>query len=54
MVVSGEDLNSVLPVLGLFGAAAFRLVPAVSRMVTMVQSSSVNRPVVNELFHELA
>jgi ABC-type multidrug transport system fused ATPase/permease subunit len=54
MVVSGEDLNNVLPVLGLFGAAAFRLVPAVSRMVTMVQTIAVNRPIVNELFHDLA
>ena len=54
MVVSGEDLNSVLPVLGLFGAAAFRLVPAVSRMVSMVQTIAVNRPVVKELFHDLA
>ena len=54
MVVSGEDLNSVLPVLGLFGAAAFRLVPAVSRMVSQVQTISVNRPIVNELFHDLA
>jgi len=54
MVVSGEDLNSVLPILGLFGAAAFRLVPAVSRMVSMVQTIAVNRPIVNELFHDLA
>ena len=53
MVVSGEDLNSVLPVLGLFGAAAFRLVPAVGRMVTMVQTISQSQPVVHELFHDL-
>ena len=54
MVLSGEDLNSVLPVLGLFGAAAFRLVPAVGRMVSNLQTIAVNRPVVNELFHDLA
>jgi ABC-type multidrug transport system fused ATPase/permease subunit len=54
MVVSGEDLNSVLPVLGLFGAAAFRLVPAVARMVQMVQTIAINRPIVNELFHDLS
>ena len=53
MVVSGEDLNSVLPVLGLFGAAAFRLVPAVSRMVTMVQTIAQSQPVVKELFQDL-
>jgi ABC-type multidrug transport system fused ATPase/permease subunit len=53
MVVSGENLNSVLPVLGLFGAAAFRLVPAVGRMVTMVQTISQSQPVVHELFHDL-
>jgi ABC-type multidrug transport system fused ATPase/permease subunit len=54
MVVSGEDLNSVLPVLGLFGAAAFRLVPAVSSIVTCVQTITINRPIVNELFHDLS
>jgi ABC-type multidrug transport system fused ATPase/permease subunit len=54
MVVSGKDLSSVLPVLGLFGAAAFRLVPAVSRMVIMVQTIAINRPIVNELFHDLS
>ncbi len=54
MVVAGKDLNSVLPVLGLFGAAAFRLVPAVSRMVSMVQTIAINRPIVNELFHDLS
>ena len=54
MVVSGEDLSNVLPVLGLFGAAAFRLVPAVSRIVTMVQTIAINRPIVNELFHDLS
>jgi ABC-type multidrug transport system fused ATPase/permease subunit len=53
MVVSGQQLAEVLPVLGLFGAAAFRLVPAVSRMVAMVQTITVNRPVVRELFHDL-
>ena len=54
MVVSGKDLSSVLPVLGPFGAAAFRLVPAVSRMVIMVQTIAINRPIVNELFHDLS
>ena len=53
MVVSGQELADVLPVLGLFGAAAFRLVPAVSRMVAMVQTITVNRPVVRELFRDL-
>jgi ABC-type multidrug transport system fused ATPase/permease subunit len=53
MVVSGRQLVDVLPVLGLFGAAAFRLVPAISRMVAMIQSISVNRPVVRELYVDL-
>ena len=53
MVVSGKDLNDVLPVLGLFGAAAFRLVPAVSRMVTCAQTIALNRPIVKELFQDL-
>ena len=53
MVVSGDKLNDVLPVLGLFGAAAFKLVPAVSRVVACLQTIALNRPIVNELFNDL-
>lgn len=54
MVGSGKDLTSILPVLGLFGAAAFRLLPAVNRVMTSLQTIAANRPMVDDLYHDLA
>jgi ABC-type multidrug transport system fused ATPase/permease subunit len=54
MVFSGTEVKSILPVLGLFGAAAFRLLPAVSRVISNVQIITVNRPVVEELYGDLS
>ncbi|MEK7291829.1 MAG: ABC transporter ATP-binding protein [Actinomycetota bacterium] len=54
MVASGEDLTAILPVLGLFAAAAFRLLPAVNRVVNNLQIINVSRPMVDDLHHDLA
>jgi ABC-type multidrug transport system fused ATPase/permease subunit len=54
MVGSGKDLTSILPVLGLFGAAAFRLLPAVNRLITSLQTINANRPLVDDLYRDLA
>jgi ABC-type multidrug transport system fused ATPase/permease subunit len=54
MVLSGQSLANVLPVLGLFGAAAFRLIPAVGRTMSMLQTIALNRPVLRDLHRDLA
>jgi ABC-type multidrug transport system fused ATPase/permease subunit len=54
MVGSGKDLASILPVLGLFGAAAFRLLPAVNRLITSLQTINSNRPLVDDLYRDLS
>ena len=54
MVGSGKDLTSILPVLGLFGAAAFRLLPAVNRLITSLQTINSNRPLVDDLYRDLS
>ena len=54
MVGSGRELDSVLPVLGLFGAAAFRLLPAVNRLIASMQLITVNRVLVEDLYRDLA
>ena len=54
MVFSGQGLDDVLPVLGLFGAAAFRLIPAVGRMMSMFQTFALSRPVLRDLSRDLA
>ena len=47
MVLSGQELTNTLPVIGLFGAAAFRLLPAVNRSIIGAQTINHSRPLVN-------
>ena len=53
MVLSGEELTGILPVLGLFGAAAFRLLPAVNRSILSAQTINLNRPLVDSVAADL-
>ena len=54
MVFSGQGLAEVLPVLGLFGAAAFRLIPAVGRTMSLLQTFALSRPVLRDTHRDLA
>jgi ABC-type multidrug transport system fused ATPase/permease subunit len=54
MVFSGQGLVEVLPVLGLFGAAAFRLIPAVGRTMSLLQTFALSRPVLRDTHRDLA
>jgi len=47
------DIANVLPVLGLFAAAAFRLLPSANRMVQSIQTVRFAAPIVNLLHEEL-
>jgi ABC-type multidrug transport system fused ATPase/permease subunit len=53
MVAQGRPLTSVLPTLGLFAAAAFRVLPSVNRILTSVQSLRFGVPAINTLHAEL-
>ena len=53
MLAQGRDAASILPTLGLFAAAAFRLMPSVSRVLGAVQSLRYSRPAINLMFEEL-
>ena len=53
MVLLDSELAEILPVLGLFGAAAFRLLPAVNRLINNFQIINVSRPQVDEVFDDL-
>jgi ABC-type multidrug transport system fused ATPase/permease subunit len=53
MVLLDSERPEILPVLGLFGAAAFRLLPAVNRLISNFQIINVSRPQVNEVFEDL-
>lgn len=54
MVMRGKSVDTLLPTLGLFAAAAFRLMPSVNRVLGAVQSVRFSIPVVDTLLHELA
>lgn len=54
MVGSGRELTDILPVLGLFAAAAFRLLPAVNRVINNLQIINLTRPMVDEIYLDLA
>ena len=53
MVMAGDGLSNILPVLGLFGASAFRLLPAVNRTINNFQMINVSKPLINVLFSDL-
>jgi len=53
MLAQNRALEAVLPTLGLFAAAAFRIMPSVSRVLGAVQSLHYGLPVIDLLHTEL-
>jgi ABC-type multidrug transport system fused ATPase/permease subunit len=53
MRAQGRDIDSVLPTLGLFAAAAFRIAPSANRLIVSIQSLRYGLPVVDTLYQEL-
>jgi len=54
MLAQGREMTRIVPALGLFAAAAFRLLPSVSRLLNSVQSLRFGLPTVDLLHEELA
>ena len=52
MVFQGEELLYIVPLLGLFAAAAFRLMPSLTRIMNSVQGIFYNRPAVDSVYKE--
>lgn len=52
MLVQKKPLDSLVPTLGLFAAAAFRLMPSVGRFLGGMQTLRYNLPVINTLYSE--
>jgi ABC-type multidrug transport system fused ATPase/permease subunit len=52
MVYQGKPLEAVVPTLGLFAAAAFRLLPSVNKVLTSMQNLRYNLPVIDTLYAE--
>lgn len=53
MLLQGRALEAVLPTLGMFAAAAFRLMPSVNRVLGAVQSLRYCLPVIDVLHTEI-
>ena len=53
MLLQGKEISSILPTLGLFAAAAFRLMPSVNRIIGAIQQLRFGLPVVETLNKEL-
>lgn len=53
MLAQGRALEAVLPTLGMFAAAAFRLMPSVNRVLGSVQSLRYTLPVIDLLHTEI-
>ncbi len=53
MIAQGRAFGTVLPTLGLFAAAAFRLMPSVNRVLSALQSLRYALPVIDRLHTEL-
>lgn len=54
MLERGRAVDSLVPVLGLFAAAAFRLMPSVTKVLTAIQNLRYAEPVLDTLSEELA
>ncbi len=53
MLSLGRPIDALLPTLGLFAAAAFRLMPSINRILNSAQSLRFGLPVINTLHSEL-
>ncbi|HVY06743.1 MAG TPA: ABC transporter ATP-binding protein [Burkholderiales bacterium] len=53
MLYQGRNMAGVVPTLGLFAAAAFRLMPSTNRVLSGIQALRYNSPVIGSLYEEL-
>lgn len=54
LAVQGKGFAMILPILGVFAASAFRLMPSVNRIMQAFQNMRYAQPAINGLYEELA
>jgi ABC-type multidrug transport system fused ATPase/permease subunit len=52
MISQGKPIEAVVPTLGLFAAAAFRLMPSVSKVINAIQNLRYNVPFIDTVYAE--
>jgi ABC-type multidrug transport system fused ATPase/permease subunit len=53
MIGSGDSVSQVLPVLGLFAATSFRIIPSINRIMASVQTLGYSKPIIRAVFDDL-
>jgi ATP-binding cassette, subfamily B, bacterial PglK len=53
MVLQGKSVATFMPTLGLFAAAAFRLIPAANRMLGALQNLKYSQPITTTIYSEV-
>jgi len=52
MIFQGKELLQIVPLLGLFAAAAFRVMPSLARILNAIQGIIYNRPAIDSVYEE--
>ena len=52
MIYIGRDIQYILPLIGLFVAAAFRIMPSLTRIMNCIQKIIYNRPALDTIYFE--
>ena len=53
MTVQNKPVNNIIPIIGVFGAAAFRIIPSINRILGSLQRLRFDLPLVNIIHKEL-
>lgn len=51
--ISGADMTEILPVLGIFAIASFRLIPSLNQISIALSQSAVSSSALNEIYYDL-
>jgi ABC-type multidrug transport system fused ATPase/permease subunit len=54
MVINKKPIENLIPTLGVFVAAAFRMIPSANRIIASIQQIKYNQPAVNLVFKEFS
>ncbi|MES9857787.1 MAG: ABC transporter ATP-binding protein [Sedimenticola sp.] len=52
MLTQGREISSIVPTMGLFAVAAFRLMPSVNRILNAIQSLRYGMPAIDKLYED--
>jgi ABC-type multidrug transport system fused ATPase/permease subunit len=53
MIGSGDSVSQILPVLGLFAATSFRIIPSINRILAGIQTLGYSKPIIRSVFDDL-